>query len=135
MMTSRFMRPLAWLLLAAIIFVTISPIGLRPHTMTSVNADRALAYAVTGFVFALGYPKQWKLVALLLFFGALAIEFLQYLSPTRHARLHDAVIKATGAMLGILTGRATYWRGQMKQRIAAVPAPKPQAGAAAGALD
>ncbi|APO74540.1 VanZ-like protein [Rhizobium etli 8C-3] len=135
MITSRLTRPLAWLLLAAIIFVTISPIGLRPHTMTSVNADRGLAYAVTGFLFALGYPKQWKLVALLLIFGALAIEFLQYLSPTRHARLHDAVIKAAGAMLGILTGRAAYRRGQMKQRIEAVPLSKPQTGAAAGALD
>ncbi|WP_246763385.1 VanZ family protein [Rhizobium sp. 007] len=124
MMTSRFMRPLAWLLLAAIIFVTISPIGLRPHTMTSVNADRALAYAVTGFVFALGYPKQWKLVALLLIFGALAIEFLQYLSPTRHARLHDAVIKAACAMIGILAGHAVYRR--TRQRIKTGLAPEPQ---------
>lgn len=118
------MRSLAWLLLAAIIFVTISPIGLRPHTMTSVNADRALAYAVTGFVFALGYPKQWKLVALLLIFGALAIEFLQYLSPTRHARLYDAVIKAACAMIGILAGRAVYRR--TRQRIKTGPTPKPQ---------
>ncbi|PKA43026.1 VanZ family protein [Rhizobium sullae] len=130
MMTSRFMRPLAWLLLAAIIFVTISPIGLRPHTMTSVNADRALAYAVTGFVFALGYPKQWKLVALLLIFGTLAIEFLQYLSPTRHARLHDAVIKAAGAMLGILAGSAVYRRAQTKQRLNAVSTQEPQTAAA-----
>lgn len=129
-MTSRFMRPLAWLLLAAIIFVTISPIGLRPHTMTNVNADRALAYAVTGFVFALGYPKQWKLVALLLIFGTLAIEFLQYLSPTRHARLHDAVIKAAGAMLGILAGSAVYRRAQTKQRLNAVSAQEPQTAAA-----
>jgi hypothetical protein len=106
MMTPKLMKPLAWLLLAGIIFVTVSPIGLRPHTILSVNLDRALAYALAGLVFVLSYPKQWKLVALLLIFGAIAIEYLQYLSPTRHPRLHDAGIKAAGATLGALGGRA-----------------------------
>ncbi len=122
MMTSRLLRPLAWLLLAAIIFVTVSPIDLRPHTITTVDGDRALAYVVAGFVFAIAYPRHWKLVALLLIFGALAIEFLQYLSPTRHARLHDVVVKAAGATLGILAGRAVYRRMEIKQRIKTVPA-------------
>jgi len=122
MMTLRLLRPLAWLLLAAIIFVTVSPIELRPHTITTVDADRALAYVVVGFLFALAYPRQWKLVALLLIFGALAIEFLQYLSPTRHARLHDVVVKAAGAMLGILAGRTVYRRLQIRRRIKTVPA-------------
>ncbi|NLS03431.1 VanZ family protein [Rhizobium sp. P32RR-XVIII] len=122
MMISRLLRPLAWLLLAAIIFVTVSPIDLRPHTITTVDGDRALAYVVAGFVFAIAYPRQWKLVALFLIFGALAIESLQYLSPTRHARLHDVVVKAAGAALGILAGRAVYRRLQIRQRIKTVPA-------------
>ncbi|MDP9809437.1 VanZ family protein [Rhizobium tibeticum] len=104
MISSKFVRPGAWLLLAAIIFATLSPIGLRPHTVTSVNLDRALAYSLVGFMFAVAYPRHWLAVAILLFLGALAIEYLQYLSPTRHARLHDALVKILGASVGVLVG-------------------------------
>lgn len=104
MTADRFSKPLAWLLLAAIIFVTVSPIGLRPHTITSVNIDRALAYLVVGLAFAVAYPRHWIMVGALLVIGAVGIEFLQYLSPTRHARIHDAAVKAVGACLGVLVG-------------------------------
>lgn len=103
-MIFKFARPLAWLLLALILFVTVSPIGLRPHTVTTVDADRGTAYVLLGLAFALAYPKQWKLVAVLLIIGAVAIEYLQYFSPTRHPRLHDAGIKAMGAALGLVAG-------------------------------
>ncbi|MBX4999537.1 VanZ family protein [Rhizobium lentis] len=104
MMIFKLARPLAWLLLALILFVTVSPIGLRPDTITTVNTDRGVAYVLLGLAFALAYPKQWKLVAVLLIIGAVAIEYLQYLTPTRHPRLHDAGIKAMGAALGLLAG-------------------------------
>jgi VanZ family protein len=104
MTADKFSKPLAWLLLAAIIFVTVSPIGLRPHTVTSVNIDRALAYMVVGLAFAVAYPKHWMTVAMLLIAGAVFIEYLQYLSPTRHARFHDAAVKAVGATVGVAIG-------------------------------
>ncbi len=104
MTADKFSKPIAWLLLAAIIFVTVSPIGLRPHTITSVNLDRALAYLVVGLAFAVAYPRHWLAVAALLVVGAVGIELLQYLSPTRHARMHDAAVKAVGACLGVLIG-------------------------------
>jgi VanZ family protein len=44
------------------------------------------------------------MVAVLLIVGAFAIEYLQYLAPTRHPRLHDASVKAMGAALGLLAG-------------------------------
>ncbi|MBY3219966.1 VanZ family protein [Rhizobium laguerreae] len=104
MMIFKFARPLAWLLLALILFVTVSPIGLRPETVTTVDADRGGVYVLVGLAFALAYPKKWKMVAVLLIAGAVAIEYLQYLAPTRHPRLHDAGIKAAGAALGLLAG-------------------------------
>lgn len=104
MITFKLAKPLAWLLLAVILIVTVSPIGLRPETVTTVNTDRAGAYVLLGLAFALAYPKQWKMVAVLLIAGAVAIEYLQYFSPTRHPRLHDAGIKAMGAALGLLAG-------------------------------
>lgn len=104
MMIFKFARPLAWLLLALILFVTVSPIGLRPETVTTVDSDRGGAFVLVGLAFALAYPRQWKMVAVLLIAGAVAIEYLQYLTPTRHPRLHDAGIKAAGAALGLLAG-------------------------------
>ncbi|MBB4238131.1 VanZ family protein [Rhizobium esperanzae] len=104
MMIIKYARPLAWLLLTFILFVTVSPIGLRPETVTTVDTDRAGAYVLLGLAFALAYPKQWKLVAMLLIAGSVAIEYLQYFAPTRHPRLHDAGVKAVGAALGLLAG-------------------------------
>lgn len=104
MMTTRLIKLGAWAILAAIIFVTVSPIGLRPHTITTVNADRALAYVVAAAAFVLAYPRHWKWVALLLIVGAMGIELLQYLSPTRHAHLTDATVKAAGAACGVVVG-------------------------------
>ncbi|MGO7697118.1 VanZ family protein, partial [Rhizobium leguminosarum] len=63
MMIFKFARPLAWLLLALILFVTVSPIGLRPETMTTVDTDLGGAFVLVGLAFALGYPKQWKMLA------------------------------------------------------------------------
>ncbi|MDR6667115.1 VanZ family protein [Rhizobium sp. 1399] len=103
-MTSKITKLLAWLFLAFILFVTVSPIELRPHTIETPDIDRAAAYLAAGLAFALAYPKQWKTVAVLLIFGAVAIEYLQYLSPTRHARLHDAGVKAMGAAIGLTVG-------------------------------
>ncbi|KQT84026.1 hypothetical protein [Aurantimonas sp. Leaf443] len=96
---------LAWGLLAAIVFVTLCPIGLRPATEISVNADRALAFALLGAVFALAYPGRWLWLLALLPLAAFGIEALQFLSATRHPHFEDAAFKALGAALGILAGR------------------------------
>ena len=108
------MRAVAWLLLAFIFFVTISPIDLRPSTLTSVNLDRALAYAFTGMFFSIAYPKNWKTIAMLLVLGAAGFEFLQEFQPTRHARMDDALVKASGALLGIAIGCACSRFGRAK---------------------
>jgi hypothetical protein len=100
MMTSRLLTFLAWSSLAAILFVTVSPIGLRPHDPLPVNTDRALAFAVMAFLFISAYPrKAWTVLALLIV-GAGAIEAMQFLAPTRHAHLLDACVKAGGVVIG-----------------------------------
>lgn len=103
-MTTRLFKILPWLALAAIIFATISPIRLRPHDIASVDVDRAGAFAVMALLFVLAYPRQWIVCAVLLILGAGGIELLQYLSPTRHAHLEDATVKAAGAAIGCLVG-------------------------------
>jgi len=118
MMTRKFFKWLAWAVLAALVFVTVSPIGLRPHTVMSVGLDRAVAFFLAGAVFAIAYPKRWMSLAPFLVALSFAIEILQELSPTRHARLDDALVKAVGAVAGIIAGKIalTVRRGILSRR-------------------
>lgn len=105
-MVSRFARPLAWLLLTAIFFVTISPIEWRPTTGEPADFERLSAFAVLGLAFAIGYPRHWILVACLVMGAAFASELSQLLSSTRHPRFEDAAVKASGGIGGALVGMA-----------------------------
>ncbi len=98
------LKILAWLCLAVILFLTLSPIGLRPHDPLPVNIDRALAFCVMAGLFVAAYPRQWPAVLMLSLCGAGMIELLQFLSPTRHAQLPDALVKASGAIAGVALG-------------------------------
>ena len=100
----RFLQLAAWSLFALILLATLSPIGLRPDTITTVNLDRALAYAAVAGAFVLAYPRHWKLAAMLLLCGAGVMEAMQFLSPTRHPELADAAVKTGGAAFGIVCG-------------------------------
>jgi 4-amino-4-deoxy-L-arabinose transferase-like glycosyltransferase len=91
----------AWLTLAAIVFVTVSPIDLRPGDILPVNVDRAAASAALAALFTLAYPRRWLSVGLIMIAGAAAIELLQVFSPTRHARIDDALVKSFGALVGV----------------------------------
>ncbi len=109
------LKSLAWLSLLAIIFVTVSPIGWRPHDFLPVDLDRALAFALMTFLFVLAYPRHFLMCSILLIVGALGIEALQLLSPSRHAHLDDAAVKAAGAALGAICG----WLANQTRRIRA----------------
>lgn len=104
MTVNRLFKFLPWLALAAVIFATVSPIRLRPQDFASVDVDRAGAFAVMALLFVLAYPRHWMLCAILLIAGAGGIELLQFLSPSRHAHLDDALVKAAGAATGCLIG-------------------------------
>jgi hypothetical protein len=100
-MRTRHFRIIAWVLLGLCIAATVVPIGLRPHVALPADADRALAFAVLGMAFGLAYPRRWLTVSLFLMLAAFSIESLQFLSPSRHPGLSDAVIKALGALFGV----------------------------------
>lgn len=103
-MTSRFLPIFAWLLLAAVAVVTIAPIGFRPVTFLSANAERFLTFGLVGFAFALAYPRHLALIVLVVLAAAVGFELLQALQSTRHARLPDMGIKLIGGGVGIATG-------------------------------
>ena len=97
----RTLRLSAWLAVAALTFVTLSPIGLRP-SLAPPNLERALAYAALGLLLVLAYPRHGLVVLVGVVVLAGGLEFGQALTATRHGRVGDFLIKAGAATLGSL---------------------------------
>ena len=93
-----------WLALAFIVFVTLSPIDARP-VLAPPQVERFAAFALLGLAFILAYPARWQLVVALVLGSAVGLEMLQLLTPDRHARVLDALVKATGGICGISAGQ------------------------------
>lgn len=96
----------AWLSLTFIAFATLSPIGIRPH-VAGVGVEHIAAFAVTGVLFALAYPRHALIVIMLVLGSAIVLELSQLLTPDRHARFSDLLVKLAGGSIGIMIGR--FW--------------------------
>ena len=95
-------RLLGWLILTALVAVTLCPIGFRPVSHAPVSVERFGAFALMGFLFALGYPR-WRLQVIVLTVAAAGLlEILQTIQPTRHGRMPDFLLKAAGCAFGAL---------------------------------
>jgi hypothetical protein len=104
-------RWIGWSLLAAVIFITLSPIGWRPVTGAPPDLERFAAFPVLGGVFCFGYPKCRGVVLLLLVALAVSLETLQHLVPTRDGRVHDAAMKVLGGAVGVfVSAQLATWR-------------------------
>ena len=89
-----------WLALAFIAYATLSPIDDRP-VLATPHFEHFAAFALVGFSFGLAYPRRLVLIAFLVLISAFGLEAMQLLTPDRHGRLIDAVIKAVGGICGI----------------------------------
>ena len=103
----RPLRVLPWLTLAFIAFATLSSLEMRPHIGNAVHLERFGAFGLLGFLFAAVYPRRMAIVLLLVVAVAIGLEFFQLLSPHRHARLSDLLVKLTGGICGV----AACWLG------------------------
>lgn len=97
-------RILAWIILAATIFATAASVHWRPYTVISVEIERSVAFGLMAMVFVFAYPNDRRVVAIFFILGAVATELLQAISPTRHPRITDALLKAMGATVGLIVG-------------------------------
>jgi hypothetical protein len=95
-------RIIGWLILLAIIFATVSPIGLRPRLCYGPDFDRFIAFLASGLFLGFGYRRRWLWAVGFIAIAAFGIETLQMLTPDRHARFWDAAVKAGGGILGVL---------------------------------
>jgi hypothetical protein len=99
--------------LLAIFLATVSPIAERPHLAPGPSFDRIAAFVLLGVLFCLGYRRFWPFALAIVLVAALGFEAIQLLTPDRHARFGDALVKAfggiTGIGIGLLIGRISPW--------------------------
>jgi VanZ family protein len=99
-----YLRCLAWLVLIAILVVTVGPLRLRPVTGEPVDLERFLAFLAVGALFAVAYPKHWLSVLVFVVGSAALFELLQRIAPGRHGEAADFAIKAAGGFIGVFIG-------------------------------
>lgn len=99
------LRVASWCALAALAFVTLAPLGMRP-VLAPANLERVLAYAGFGLIAALAYPRRRLAVLVAVVAVAGLLEFGQALSASRHGRLADFLVKAGGGAAGWLAACA-----------------------------
>jgi VanZ family protein len=93
-----------WLALAFIVYATLSPISDRP-VVAGPHLEHFAAFALMGIAFGLAYPNRILLVVAIVVGSAFGLEALQLLTPDRHGRLVDALVKAAGGVCGISIGQ------------------------------
>ena len=99
----------AWMLLFAVVVVTVVPVEYRPSTNLPLKVERGLAFAVLSCSFTLAYPRRWKLIVVLACLAAVSLELMQLLVPSRDASPVDATVKVIGSLSG--TAGALVLRG------------------------
>lgn len=91
---------MGWVALGFIVYATLSPIKDRP-VIAGLQFEHFAAFALLGLAFALGYPRRTVLIIAIVIGSAFTLEALQLLTPDRHGRLIDALVKAAGGLAGI----------------------------------
>ena len=95
------LRIFAWLLAAAVTFVTLGPSRYRPHSNLGQDGEHALAFVLIGLAFGLAYPRQRMTVVVAVVLTGV-LELLQLFVPGRHARLEDFIVDALAACVGFV---------------------------------
>jgi VanZ family protein len=93
-----------WLALAFIVYATLSPIEDRP-VMAGPQLEHFAAFGLVGLAFGLAYPNRLLLIVAIVVGSAFGLEALQLLTPDRHGRVLDALMKAAGGACGIGAGQ------------------------------
>ncbi len=102
-----------WLALALIAYATLSPIEARP-VLAGPQLEHFAAFALVGLAFAVAYPNRVMFVVVIVVGAAIGLEALQLLTPDRHGRVIDAVVKALGGSFGISVGQLVLFLLRLK---------------------
>jgi VanZ family protein len=102
-----------WLALAFIAYATLSPIDARP-VLAGPQLEHFVAFALVGLAFAVAYPNRVVFVVVIVVGAAVGLEALQLLTPDRHGRVIDALVKALGGIFGISAGQLVLFLLRLK---------------------
>ena len=100
-MLHKLLAAAAWTALALIVFLTVSPLDMRPIVTADPNIERFAAFALIGLLFGLAYPRRLVVVASLVMISAGVLEAFQLMTRDRHGLIADAFIKAAGGAFGV----------------------------------
>ena len=128
-MFQKFVIIAAWASILALAFATLTHVGfvysiyyklapllMRPGMRIYAHFEHVIAFAVFGALFAFAYPRRVIFVFSIVLISAVALEYLQTLTPDRHGRLLDAFEKLAGGALGISAAHAILWFTQSRRR-------------------
>jgi VanZ family protein len=118
-MIVKIARIAAWLLIAAIVVMTLGPPTVRPVSGFNRSLEHVAAFALLGLAFGLAYPSRRLLLAVIGIAAAALMETLQQMVPGRHAYFSDFVINAGGACAGLVVAVVFDW---LRRRTAAAGA-------------
>ena len=102
-----------WLALALIAYATLSPVEARP-VLAGPQLEHFAAFALVGLAFAVAYPNRVVFVVVIVVGAAVGLEALQLLTPDRHGRVIDALVKALGGVFGISAGQLVLFLMRLK---------------------
>lgn len=112
-MIQRLFAIAGWLALGFVVFATLSPLDARP-SVAAPHLEHFAAFALIGVAFAMAYPNRVLLVFVIVVGAALGLEALQLLTPDRHGRAADALMKALGGISGICVGQLASFMLRLK---------------------
>jgi VanZ family protein len=108
----RIYQVAAWLLLLAIVVLSVVPPDDRPLTPAPHDFEHMLIFLLTGMVFGLGYAGRHVIQVFGLVAFAAIIELIQLAIPGRHSRLSDFLVDALSVAIGV--GFAIVINGRKK---------------------
>ncbi|MDZ7925875.1 MAG: VanZ family protein [Agrobacterium sp.] len=103
-MSTEIIRAISWILLATVGALAVAPINWRAHSAITANIDRLSIFAALAMLFVLSYPNDRRAVAIFCILGAIASEILPLITSARHPKISQALLKAVGALVGVLIG-------------------------------
>ena len=119
----------AWASILALAFATLTDVGfvysiyhkvapllMRPGMRIYAHFEHVIAFAAFGALFAFAYPKHLIFVCSIVLISAVALEYMQTLTPDRHGTLIDAVEKVVGGALGIFAAQVILWFTKNRRR-------------------
>jgi hypothetical protein len=100
-MLHKLLATAAWAALALIVFLTISPLDMRPVATADPDIERFAAFVLVGLLFGLAYPRRLVVDAAFVMTAAGVLEALQLITRDRHGHIADALVKASGGAFGV----------------------------------